>query len=143
MRDLPRKRWRQGAACPGLVHRVRDTAVNPWFIDLRDHYGIAPQVLCDPRFPVLRYVEKVRSEWCIRIDGEVKARADDTGERKIPNRRNRKCFVRDIEVLWPVDKRLPCRCLADQEYPEETRCAIASYSHLRRERWQNNRWLAV
>ena len=32
------------------------------------------QVLCDPDSPVFAEMEKVRSEWCIRIDGNVKAR---------------------------------------------------------------------
>ena len=56
----------------GWVHRVRDHG-GVLFIDLRDHYGVT-QVLCDPDSPVFAEVEKVRSEWCIRIDGEVKAR---------------------------------------------------------------------
>ncbi|HBV55358.1 MAG TPA: hypothetical protein DEF12_10040, partial [Rhodobacteraceae bacterium] len=50
-------------------HRVRDHG-GILFIDLRDHYGVT-QVLCDPDSPVFKEVEKVRSEWCIRIDGTV------------------------------------------------------------------------
>ena len=56
----------------GWVHRIRDHG-GVLFIDLRDHYGVT-QVLCDPDSPVFKDVEKVRSEWCIRIDGNVKAR---------------------------------------------------------------------
>jgi bacteriochlorophyll 4-vinyl reductase len=56
----------------GWVHRRRDHG-GVIFIDLRDHYGIT-QVLCDPDSPVFAEVEKVRAEYCIRIDGEVKAR---------------------------------------------------------------------
>ncbi len=56
----------------GWVHRVRDHG-GILFIDLRDHYGIT-QILADPDSPVFAQVEKVRIEWCIRIDGEVKAR---------------------------------------------------------------------
>jgi aspartyl-tRNA synthetase len=59
----------------GWVHRRRDHG-GVLFIDLRDHYGIT-QVLCDPDSPVFAEVEKVRAEWCIRIDGEVKARDEN------------------------------------------------------------------
>ena len=63
----------------GWVHRVRDHG-GVLFIDLRDHYGMT-QVLCDPDSPVFGEVEKVRSEWCIRIDGEVKG--DIVGMEKV------------------------------------------------------------
>ncbi|MEM9913240.1 MAG: OB-fold nucleic acid binding domain-containing protein, partial [Pseudomonadota bacterium] len=65
----------QNVRLAGWVHRVRDHG-GVLFIDLRDHYGMT-QVLCDPDSPVFAEVEKVRSEWCIRIDGSVKARATD------------------------------------------------------------------
>ena len=57
----------------GWVHRVRDHG-GVLFIDLRDHYGIT-QVLADSDSPAFAGIEKVRSEWVIRIDGTVKARA--------------------------------------------------------------------
>jgi aspartyl-tRNA synthetase len=66
------KTWARPSACRGWVHRRRDHG-GVIFIDLRDHYGIT-QVLCDPDSPVFPRSRKVRSEWCIRIDGEVKAR---------------------------------------------------------------------
>ena len=53
----------------GWVHRIRDHG-GVLFVDLRDHYGIT-QVLCDPDSPVFSEMEKVRSEWCIRIDGTI------------------------------------------------------------------------
>ena len=53
----------------GWVHRVRDHG-GLLFIDLRDHYGIT-QVMADPDSPVFSEIEKLRSEWCIRIDGNV------------------------------------------------------------------------
>ncbi|MEM1102414.1 MAG: OB-fold nucleic acid binding domain-containing protein, partial [Pseudomonadota bacterium] len=56
----------------GWVNRRRDHG-GVIFIDLRDHYGVT-QVLCDPDSPVFAEVEKLRAEWCIRIDGTVKAR---------------------------------------------------------------------
>ncbi|MEL6317019.1 MAG: OB-fold nucleic acid binding domain-containing protein, partial [Pseudomonadota bacterium] len=60
----------------GWVNRVRDHG-GVLFIDLRDHYGIT-QVLADPDSPAFAAVETVRAEWCVRIDGEVKARSADT-----------------------------------------------------------------
>ena len=66
----------------GWVNRKRDHS-GVIFIDLRDHYGIT-QVLCDPDSPVFNDVEKVRSEWCIRIDGAVKARDPELVNPKIP-----------------------------------------------------------
>ncbi|WP_323803277.1 aspartate--tRNA ligase [Sulfitobacter litoralis] len=131
--DLSKKNVGDKVRLSGWVHRVRDHG-GILFIDLRDHYGIT-QVLCDPDSPVFADVEKVRSEWCIRIDGEVKARADDLVNAKIPTGEI-EVFVRDIEVLGP-SKELPLQVFGDQEYPEETRLRYR-YLDLRREKMQNN-----
>ncbi|MCA0871236.1 aspartate--tRNA ligase [Seohaeicola saemankumensis] len=117
----------------GWVHRVRDHG-GVLFIDLRDHYGIT-QVLCDPDSPVFAEVEKVRSEWCIRIDGEVKARDESLINPKLPTGEI-EVFVRDIEVLGAADE-LPLIVFGDQEYPEETRLRYR-YLDLRREAMQDN-----
>ena len=117
----------------GWVHRVRDHG-GLLFIDLRDHYGIT-QVMADPDSPVFSDIEKVRNEWCIRIDGEVKARAASlvndklsTGEVEV--------FINDIEVLGAAEE-LPLMVFGDQEYPEETRLKYR-YLDLRREKMQKN-----
>jgi aspartyl-tRNA synthetase len=117
----------------GWVHRVRDHG-GVLFIDLRDHYGIT-QVLCDPDSPVFADVEKVRSEWCIRIDGIVKARAASLVNAKIPTGEI-EVFVRDIEVLGKAAE-LPLMVFGDQEYPEETRLRYR-YLDLRRDVMQKN-----
>lgn len=117
----------------GWVHRVRDHG-GVLFIDLRDHYGVT-QVLCDPDSPVFNEVEKVRSEWCIRIDGEVKARSEDLVNPKLPTGEI-EVFIRDLEVLGQADE-LPLMVFGDQEYPEETRLRYR-YLDLRREEMQNN-----
>ncbi|MFT5785238.1 MAG: aspartyl-tRNA synthetase [Ascidiaceihabitans sp.] len=117
----------------GWVHRVRDHG-GILFIDLRDHYGIT-QVLCDPDSPVFSDLEKVRSEWCIRIDGTVKARAADLINSKIPTGEI-EVFVRDLEVLG-ASAELPLMVFGDQEYPEETRLKYR-YLDLRREKMQKN-----
>ncbi len=117
----------------GWVHRVRDHG-GILFIDLRDHYGVT-QVLCDPDSPVFAEVEKVRSEWCIRIDGTVKARDEDLVNAKLPTGEI-EVFVRDMEVLGAADE-LPLMVFGDQEYPEETRLRHR-YLDLRREAMQDN-----
>ncbi len=118
----------------GWVHRVRDHG-GVLFIDLRDTYGMT-QVLCDPDSPVFAEVEKVRSEWCIRIDGEVKARDASLVNAKIPTGEV-EVFIRDMEVLGDVKGDLPLQVFGDQEYPEETRLKYR-YLDLRREKMQAN-----
>lgn len=117
----------------GWVHRVRDHG-GVLFIDLRDHYGMT-QVLCDPDSPVFSQVENVRSEWCIRIDGEVKARDESLINPKLPTGEI-EVFIRDSEVLGQSSE-LPLMVFGDQEYPEETRLRYR-YLDLRREAMQNN-----
>lgn len=117
----------------GWVHRVRDHG-GVLFIDLRDHYGMT-QVLCDPDSQVFAQVEKVRAEWCIRIDGEVKARDASLVNAKIPTGAI-EVYIRDIEVLGAAAE-LPLQVFGDQEYPEETRLRYR-YLDLRREKMQAN-----
>ena len=117
----------------GWVHRIRDHG-GVLFIDLRDHYGMT-QVLCDPDSSVFSQVENVRSEWCIRIDGEVKARDESLINSKLPTGEI-EVFIRDIEVLGQSSE-LPLMVFGDQEYPEETRLRYR-YLDLRREAMQNN-----
>ena len=117
----------------GWVHRIRDHG-GVLFVDLRDHYGIT-QVLCDPDSPVFSEMEKVRSEWCIRIDGNVKARDESLVNTKIPTGEI-ELFVRDLEVLGASEE-LPLIVFGDQEYPEETRLKYR-YLDLRREVMQQN-----
>jgi aspartyl-tRNA synthetase len=117
----------------GWVHRVRDHG-GVLFIDLRDHYGMT-QVLADPDSPVFKQVEKVRSEWCIRIDGEVKARDESLVNKNIPTGEI-EVFIRDLEVLGAADE-LPLMVFGDQEYPEETRLKYR-FLDLRREKLQRN-----
>ena len=117
----------------GWVHRIRDHG-GVLFVDLRDHYGIT-QVLCDPDSPVFSEMEKVRSEWCIRIDGNVKSRDESLVNTKIPTGEI-EVFVRDLEVLGSSEE-LPLIVFGDQEYPEETRLKFR-YLDLRREIMQQN-----
>ncbi len=117
----------------GWVHRVRDHG-GVLFIDLRDHYGIT-QVIADGDSPVFSELEKVRSEWCIRVDGEVLARDEALINPKLPTGEV-EIFVRDLEVLGAADE-LPLQVFGDQEYPEETRLKYR-FLDLRREKMQDN-----
>ncbi|MEM6387683.1 MAG: aspartate--tRNA ligase [Pseudomonadota bacterium] len=117
----------------GWVHRIRDHG-GVLFIDLRDHFGMT-QVLCDPDSPVFSQVENVRSEWCIRIDGNVKARDPELVNPKISTGEV-EVFIRDMEVLGAAEE-LPLIVFGDQEYPEETRLRYR-FLDLRREVMQRN-----
>jgi aspartyl-tRNA synthetase len=112
----------------GWVHRVRDHG-GVLFIDLRDHYGVT-QVLCDSDSPAFAAAEKLRSEWVIRIDGEVKARARDLVNPKIPTGEI-EVFIRDLEVLSAAEE-LPLPVFGEADYPEETRLRYR-FLDLRRE----------
>ncbi|MFD0911621.1 aspartate--tRNA ligase [Ruegeria arenilitoris] len=117
----------------GWVHRVRDHG-GVLFIDLRDHYGVT-QVLCDGDSAAFSALEKVRSEWCIRIDGTVKARDPELVNPKLPTGEI-EVYVRELEVLGAAEE-LPLMVFGDQEYPEETRLRYR-YLDLRREVMQRN-----
>ncbi|WP_321831023.1 aspartate--tRNA ligase [Thalassovita sp.] len=117
----------------GWVHRVRDHG-GLLFIDLRDHYGIT-QVMADPDSPVFAELEKVRSEWCIKIEGNVMARDESLVNPAIPTGEI-EVFIRDLEVLGKADE-LPLMVFGDQEYPEETRLKYR-FLDLRRDVMQEN-----
>ncbi len=117
----------------GWVHRVRDHG-GVLFIDLRDHYGMT-QVICDPDSAAFGDVEKLRAEWCVRIDGRVKARDASLVNPKIATGAI-EVFATGVEVLGAA-KELPLQVFGDQEYPEETRLRYR-FLDLRREAMQHN-----
>ncbi|MCO8145285.1 aspartate--tRNA ligase [Rhodovulum tesquicola] len=117
----------------GWVNRVRDHG-GVLFIDLRDHYGVT-QVLADSDSPAFAAVEKLRSEWCIRIDGLVKARDESLVNPKLPTGEI-EVFIREVEVLGQAEE-LPLMVFGDQDYPEETRLRYR-YLDLRRDSMQAN-----
>ncbi|MEE2774566.1 MAG: aspartate--tRNA ligase [Pseudomonadota bacterium] len=117
----------------GWVHRVRDHG-GLLFIDLRDHYGFT-QILADPDSKVFSEVEKVRSEWCIRIDGVVKKRDEELKNPKIPTG-GIEVFIEDLIVLGKSDE-LPLPVFGELDYPEETRLKYR-FLDLRRETIHQN-----
>ncbi len=61
----------------GWVHRRRDHG-GVIFIDLRDREGLV-QVVCDPdRAEVFATAEKIRNEFCVKIEGTVRKRPEGT-----------------------------------------------------------------
>ncbi len=131
--DLNKTHVGQTVRLSGWVHRVRDHG-GILFIDLRDHYGVT-QVLADPDSAAFADVEKVRSEWVIRIDGEVKARDEGLVNPNIPTGEV-EVFIRDLEVLGAADE-LPMPVFGDLDYPEETRLTYR-FLDLRREKLHDN-----
>ena len=131
--DLNAKNAGETVRLAGWVHRVRDHG-GVLFIDLRDHYGIT-QVLCDGDSAAFKMLETVRSEWVIRIDGNVKLRDASLVNPKIPTGEI-EVYVRDIEVLGEAEE-LPLPVFGEQDYPEETRLTYR-FLDLRRENLHNN-----
>ncbi|MEM9104957.1 MAG: aspartate--tRNA ligase [Pseudomonadota bacterium] len=101
----------------GWVHRVRDHG-GVLFIDLRDHYGVT-QVVADPDSAAFNLAETVRSEWVIRIDGDVKARSEDTVNTNLPTG-DVEVYAREIEVLSAASE-LPMPVFGEPDYPEDVR----------------------
>ena len=117
----------------GWVHRVRDHG-GLLFIDLRDHYGLT-QIVADPDSPCFATAEKVRSEWVICVEGEVRARAAETvnpalatGEIEV--------FARGLEVLSAASE-LPLPVFGEPDYPEDIRLTYR-FLDLRRESLHRN-----
>ncbi len=101
----------------GWVHRVRDHG-GVLFIDLRDHYGIT-QVVADPDSPAFKVVEKLRSEWVVRIDGQVRMRPAGTDNKDMPTGLI-EVYATEVEVLSQAAE-LPLPVFGETEYPEDIR----------------------
>jgi aspartyl-tRNA synthetase len=117
----------------GWCHRIRDHG-GVLFIDLRDHYGLT-QVVADPDSPAFRVAETLRSEWVIRIDGNVRRRPDGTDNAELPTGEI-EIYTRDIEVLGRAAE-LPMPVFGDQDYPEDIRLRYR-FLDLRREHLHRN-----
>jgi aspartyl-tRNA synthetase len=112
----------------GWVHRVRDHG-GLLFIDLRDHYGMT-QLVIDPDSAAFKLAETVRSEWVIRVDGEVKARTPETVNAKQATGEV-EVFIRELEVLSEAIE-LPLPVFGEPDYPEDIRLKYR-FLDLRRE----------
>ncbi|WP_208435715.1 aspartate--tRNA ligase [Bartonella phoceensis] len=121
------------ARLSGWVHRVRDHG-GILFVDLRDHFGIT-QIVADPASPAFKIVETVRSEWVIRVDGEVCARSDEVINTSLPTGEI-EIFAKEVEILSKSDE-LPLPVFGEPDYPEDIRLKYR-FLDLRRETMHKN-----
>ncbi len=117
----------------GWCHRIRDHG-GLLFIDLRDHYGMT-QAVADPDSPVFKQVEKLRSEWVVRVEGRVRKRPEGTDNPDMPTGAV-EVFISDVEVLGAAGE-LPMPVFGEQEYPEDIRLKYR-FLDLRREHLHRN-----
>jgi aspartyl-tRNA synthetase len=131
--DLRQTDEGQAIRLSGWCHRIRDHG-GVLFIDLRDHYGLT-QCVVDPDSPAFNQAEKLRSEFVIRIDGDVRKRPSGTENAEMPTGLI-EVYVREIEVLGPAGD-LPLPVFGDQPYPEDTRLRYR-FLDLRRDKLHQN-----
>ena len=117
----------------GWCHRIRDHG-GLLFIDLRDHYGMT-QCVADPDSPAFKEIEKLRSEWVVRVEGKVRKRPAGTENLELPTGAV-EVFVSGIEVLGPAVE-LPMPVFGEHDYPEEIRLKYR-FLDLRREHLHQN-----
>ena len=117
----------------GWCHRIRDHG-GVLFIDLRDHYGMT-QCVVDPDSPAFALAERLRSEWVVRIDGDVRRRPAGTENAEMPTGLI-EVYVTAIEVLGPAAE-LPLPVFGDQNYPEDVRLKYR-FLDLRRDKLHRN-----
>src|SRR3984957_8471428 len=123
----------QEARLAGWCHRIRDHG-GLLFIDLRDHYGIA-QCVADPDSPVFKEIEKLRSEWVVRLDGKMRARPEGTRNPDFPTGEV-ELFITGMEVLGAAGE-LPMPGFGEHDYPEDIRLKYR-FLDLRREHLHQN-----
>jgi aspartyl-tRNA synthetase len=118
----------------GWVHRKRDHG-GLLFVDLRDNYGLTQLVFDPDQAAAFGLAEKVRSEWVVRIDGSVVARAGDTVNANLSTGQI-EVRVSDMEVLSEALE-LPLPVFGEPDYPEDIRLTHR-YLDLRRETLHKN-----
>src|SRR5689334_294926 len=67
------------------------------FIDLRDRGGII-QLVFTPKSPVYEQASRLRSEWVIKVKGEIKARPDSMANADVPTGKVEMPVV-ELEIL--------------------------------------------
>ncbi len=117
----------------GWAHRSRDHG-GVIFIELRDREGLV-QVVCDPDRPeMFKVAESVRSEFCIKVVGKVRARPADKQNANVASGKV-EVLCHELEVLNPSVT--PAFPLDDENISETTRLTHRVLD-LRRPYMQNN-----
>ncbi|OWQ49233.1 aspartate--tRNA ligase [Roseateles noduli] len=117
----------------GWAHRSRDHG-GVIFIELRDREGLV-QVVCDPDRPeMFKVAESVRSEFCIKVVGKVRARPADKQNSNVASGKV-EVLCHELEVLNPSVT--PAFPLDDENISETTRLTHRVLD-LRRPYMQNN-----
>ncbi len=120
----------------GWAHRRRDHG-GVIFIDLRDREGLV-QVVCDPdREQMFKVAEGVRNEFCLKIEGRVRARPEGTVNANITSG-SVEVLCHEIEVLNPS---LTPPFQMDDEGLSETTRLTHRVLDLRRPQMQRNMML--
>lgn len=119
----------------GWVHRRRDHG-GIIFVDLRDRYGLT-QIVTDPDkfLDAHAVMDSVRSEFVIRVEGEVCLRLDGQDNAAL-NTGKIELIVSAVEILNP-SKTPPFEIDQEKEVSEELRLKYR-YLDLRRERLKSN-----
>ncbi len=118
----------------GWVHRKRDHG-GLLFIDLRDNAGLTQLVFDPDRAVAFGHAEKVRSEYVIKVEGKVVARAEGTTNANLATGEI-EVAVESLEVLSEAQD-LPLPIFGEPDYPEETRLTYR-FLDLRRETLHKN-----
>jgi len=121
------------ARLSGWVHRKRDHG-QLLFVDLRDHYGLT-QCVIDSSSPIFAEVDALRLESVVTFTGEVKKRAPETVNPKLPTGEV-ELAIAAMVVLSEAEP-LPFPVNSDADYPEEMRLKYR-FLDLRREAMHRN-----
>src|ERR1044072_5564749 len=87
----------QGVRVAGWVHRRRDHG-GVIFVDLRDREGLLQIVFDQDAKDVFTNAERLRSEFCIRIVGKVRARPAGTANANLPSGQV-ELLAKELEIL--------------------------------------------
>lgn len=117
----------------GWIHRVRDHG-GVLFIDLRDTYGLT-QCVVDEGSPLIDTIDKWRNESVITVEGEVKARTDDTVNPRMPTGEV-EVYIEKADLQSAADV-IPFQVAEDDGAGEDIRLKYR-YLDLRREKMQKN-----
>ena len=126
----------QSVTLMGWAHRRRDHG-GVIFIDLRDREGLV-QIVCDPDRPAMfATAEDVRNEFCLKVEGLVRARPAGTENANLVSGKV-EVLCRELEVLNPSVT--PPFQLDDENLSETTRLTHRVLD-LRRPQMQKNMML--